>query len=749
MLAGRIYRRTGVARKERLTVITGQLFAVTTICLLVIPALLSFPMPPPTRFTTTTDTPTSPNVTRALLPITQSYPALSQHSTITTMLIRFTTNTNTPTSPNFTLPRLPVMQSCLALSRHSMITTTISPFIGLAVAPTSLSCPIAPPVRIQVDTTTVTPIASSTATTASTLAVIHSCPTRHTMTTDMIIPPIGLAVVPTNLSCPIPPPIHIKLGSTSVTSFASPTTTIPSNAYRRYCHQSQHNPHYQYYKQHLSYSSKCHRAIQWCHFQQIEKNEHFHLKIKWPGNGRHFLPLSTICWIATVCPLSVCWWMATVCFPWTVFSVLATATAALATAAVTSVLCSATALLALCYCMLMSVLCAVVICILLGELTCRILDRCIPLMLATSTAAVAAGAVMIVVCTAVVLVALGYCMFTTLLCATVSCSLVVKVTCRTLDRCIPIVRPLTPLSRLYRGLITVSSAALTCMAVFATCWCTLCLLAAEAGPRMCIIIAAKAVWCRSSNASARFKKDRKLQACKIQKRADQHKNKRQRSRGRQWIREHWNDKKHAPARVHVSIQHPDVGPFRFETVVPVTQTVQEFVKSTGLSNAIVRTSDSHTVLTPARTFADYGFMPGSVICLRATFMPHNAGLLGGASCEFVSEGGISCEEPAADDAYCEHHAHPLRGIVELGNECDRLDTVVSFTAMQARATILLDQLNAMAVPDEPLALSAHMSWLDSFNRLRDFRRAQLVYALQPRQGTRHAAHRSVHSRPAL
>jgi hypothetical protein len=436
--------------------------------------------------------------------------------------------------------------------------------------------------------------------------------------------------------------------------------------------------------------------------------------------------------------------------------VLTTATVSAAVISVLcSVLCSAVAFASLGYCMLIIVLCVAVICVLVGELTCSTLDYCIPLfwrlaplprlydsVVGIGVAALKSISVFIACCcTMFTFAASGYCMLATVVGASVVIVLMRTLTCRILDDCMPLSWRLTPLSRLYYVLISVGTAALTGMGVFIACFSTMFILAVEA------------VFCRSGNANYRHRQsacsqiDRKTKALRLQRRTDQHKNQRQRNRGRQWMARHWNEPE--PAQVHVSIQHPDVGPFRFETMVPVTQSIAQFMKTTGLTNAIVMTSDSHTVLIPARTFDDYGFMAGSVICLRATFMQRNDGLLGGAQCEFVTQSGRACAEPSVKGVYCEHHGHPLRAIVELGNECEQLGASANLAVMHARAGILLDQLNDLAVPDEPRALSDTISRLASFNRLREFYRAQLLHALQLRQGTAQFVHRSVLSRPAV
>jgi hypothetical protein len=415
-----------------------------------------------------------------------------------------------------------------------------------------------------------------------------------------------------------------------------------------------------------SYSRKCHRALEWCYFQHIESSKEFYLDLRWPGNRGRLLPLSTFCWIATLC------------LPWTVFSFVAVVTPAALT---------------------------------IGALLCGL-------------------------CSAVAFVAVGYFMFVIALCSAVIFILLGEMTCRTLDYRIPLGRRLRPLSRLYYGLVISSSAAMTGLGVFFACYSTMCVLAVEAGSQLFRIvfrIARKAICCGSrreehQRQSAWSDTEMKLAAVKVQKRADRHKNKTQRARGMAWIRQHCHDKHHAPVTVHVSIQHPDMDPFRLETTVPVSQTIQQFCQTTGLSNTIVRTIDSHTVLTPLDTFGDYGCLPGSVIYLRTTFMPEDDELLSGSTCE-------SCDEPSVDGVHCRHHAHPLRSIVVLGHECDRLKMSVTLVDMLARARVLLDRLSVMPAPDEPKALSQSMSTLEPFHRLREFRRAQLVHALEIGEGT--------------
>jgi hypothetical protein len=117
-----------------------------------------------------------------------------------------------------------------------------------------------------------------------------------------------------------------------------------------------------------------------------------------------------------------------------------------------------------------------------------------------------------------------------------------------------------------------------------------------------------------------------------------------------------------------------------------------------------------------------------VISLRTTFTAEDDGFLSGSTCE-------SCDEPSVDGVHCRHHAHPLRSIVELGHECDRLKMSVSLVDLLARARVLLDRLSVMPAPDEPKALSPSMSTLEPFHRLREFRRAQLLHALEIGEGT--------------
>jgi hypothetical protein len=566
------------------------------------------------------------------------------------------------------------------------------------------------------------------------------------MTTEMSIYVIDLTVVPTIISCTEAQPNCIELPSTTVAAIASTTSTSRATADPNHRHQSIPTSSQQYHKHHCSYSSKCLRAMQWCYFQNIENYKEFYKDLRWPGNNQHCPALSTLCWIATIC------------LPCTVMGVLITATGAAAVVSVMcSVLCSAVALASLGYCMLITVLCVAVICVLVGELTCSTLDYCIALfwrlalfhrlydsLVVISVTALKSISVYIACCcTMFIVAASGYCMLTTVVGAAVMTVLMRTLACHILDHCMPMSWRLAPLSHLYYIFISVGTAALTGMGVLMACFSTIYILAAE---RVC---------CRSVNAeyrhrqSARFQMHKKTEAVQLQRRTDRHKNRRQRNRGKHWMVEHWNDQTPEPAQVHVSVQHPDVGPFRFETMVPVTQSIEEFMRNTGLTNAIVMRSDSHTVLTPARTFRDYGFMAGSVISLRATFMQRNDGLLGGGSCDFVTQSGRACAEPSVEGVYCRQHAHPLCAIVELGNECEQLGASPSLAVMHARARMLLDQLNDLAEPDEPLALSDIISRLDSFNRLREFYRAQLLQALQLRQGTAQFAHRSVLSRPAV
>jgi hypothetical protein len=443
------------------------------------------------------------------------------------------------------------------------------------------------------------------------------------------------------------------------------------------------------------------------------------------------------------------------------------------------VVCSAQTSLALSltlgYSLLVTILCLAVIGVLLGELVCRVLDGgivllgqvasrilkcCIPILrrltplsrlyhmfvlITCVIAALTSMGVQNVWWTNMPLQALGCCVFSVAVIGVLlgelasrmldyGIVLLVVLAYRTLAACIAMFRRLTPLSRMYSIMARSTDVLLDTVVALFACGSVMLVLAAEAGPGT-FMVAAGAVGFRPWNARCRPRasarsQETKVKLLKAQKRMDKHKNSAQRKRGKQWISQNWSHETATPALVHVSIQHPDVGPFRFETTFPVTGTINDFLLTTGLAAAVVKTWDSHTMLIGVRTFADYGFLPGSVITLHATFMQHPEGLLGGATCEFISEGGSACQEPTADGVYCLQHAHPLREIVQLGDECDRLDTVASLGDMQARAQLLLDKLNALALPDEPLALTGRRSTLSSFTRLRQLRREQLTHALQ-------------------
>jgi hypothetical protein len=680
--AGRMYKRRYVGVKERVTLMTGQCIAVVTICLLLIPAMLSFPIPPPTQLTNSPHTSSSTGSDITIIPVTASCPAPRP--------------TRQTISAYMDIPGMP----------FALYSTTLS----------NITTPISTTTSYRMDT--------------------HSCPAVssrvHTMTPNKNMPVSCLTVAKNIDFCPITQPIAKELTNTTMIMIDHHTNQTARTTYHQYQHHNKHGHLDDDNRQHLgpniasSLSRKCHQALEWCYFQHMESSKQFHLDLRWPGNHGQLLPFSTFCWIATLC------------LPWTVFSFVAVATpAALTIGAFLCGLCSAVAFAAVGYFMLAIALCSAVIWVLLGEMTCRTLDHCIPLgrrlrplsrmyygLLISSSAAMTVIGVFIACYSTMCVLAVeaGSELF----------RIVGKAICcgsRREDR----------LSRMYYGLVISSSAAMTGIGVFVACYSTICVFAVEAGSQL-FRLAVKPIWCGSrreehQEQSALSDTEMKLAALKLQKRADRHKNKKQRSRGIQWVREHFNDSHHAPLTVHVSIQHPDLGPFRLETTVPVSQTIQEFCQTTGLSNAIVRTADSHKVLTPSNTFEDYGCLPGSVIYLRTTIMADDDGLLVGSTCEFVKQSGTACGEPSVDGVHCRHHAHPLRSIMELGHECDRLKMFVTLVDMHAKASVLLDRLNVMPAPDEPMALSESMSTLEPFHRLREFRRAQLVHALQIGEGT--------------
>jgi hypothetical protein len=229
--------------------------------------------------------------------------------------------------------------------------------------------------------------------------------------------------------------------------------------------------------------------------------------------------------------------------------------------------------------------------------------------------------------------------------------------------------------------------------------------------------------------SARQRMAKREAALNGKKRLDRHKGQTRRKRGKKWTAEHWDDR--GPSVVRVSVTHPAAGPFRFQTTFRVTGTIRDFVEATGLSTAHTRTSHSRRTLNPELTFSDYGFMPGSVIELQATFLRpgwSGGGLLGGAPCGQRTSRGYPCEQFSVAGGPCEEHTAPLAAIVQLGELCDRLYEADTLPALHTHAAQLLVQLNALGVPDQP-------QFREPFLQLRSQRRTELGQALLPREGT--------------